>query len=73
MTTKPRVFLSLLVFALLAAGVPLLERWIKCQQPSSEACVWAKAFLPLSFGIGTVLGVLAALVTWFLLGARGRK
>lgn len=70
MATKRRAFISLLLLALFGAGIPLLERWIKCQQPLSEACVWAKAYLPLSFAIGAAIGLLAALLAWFVLGGR---
>jgi hypothetical protein len=69
MGPKRRALLSVLVFVVLAAGVPLLELWIKCRQPVSEACVWAKAYLPLSLGIGVVIGLLAAVIAWFVLGA----
>jgi len=66
---KRRVLISVLLLLVIAAGVPLLELWIKCQRPASEACVWAKAYLPLSVGIGAVIGVFAAALAWFILGA----
>ena len=73
MDSKRRALAGILVFLLVGAGVPFLELWLKCRQPMSEACVWAKAYLPLSLGIGAVLGILAAVVAWFVLGAwRGK-
>lgn len=63
----------MVAFALLtviAVGIPLLERWLKCWDPVSEACVWAKAYLPLSFGLWAVAGLVAAGIAWAILGAR---
>jgi hypothetical protein len=64
---KYRLLLSAVLLVSIAVGVPLAERWFKCRQPVSEGCVWAKAYLPLSFGLWTVAGLLAAVVLWFLL------
>lgn len=70
MPTMRRAFISLLLLVLFGAGIPLLERWIKCRQPASEACVWAKAYLPLSFAVGVAIGLIAAVLAWFLLAGR---
>jgi hypothetical protein len=56
----------------IGAGIPLLERWFKCRRPVSEACVWAKAYLPLSFGLWTIVGLVAAVALWFILSRRTR-
>ena len=61
--------IALAVFAALAFGVPYGERWLKCRDPVSEACVWAKAYMPLSIGIGVVLGLVAGLVIYLALRA----
>jgi hypothetical protein len=54
---------ALAVGLIVAVGVPLGERWRDCRAPASEACVWDKALLPVSLGVGVVLGaVVAALV-----------
>ena len=73
MGSKRKAFVSVLILVLVGAGVPLLELWIKCREPVSEACVWAKAYLPLSLGVGAVIGIVAAVATWFVLGAWGAK
>jgi hypothetical protein len=69
MNKKLRLFVATVLTILVGAGVPLLERVIKCQQPTSEACVWAKAYLPLSFGLWSIAGVVAGVVAWFVLRA----
>jgi hypothetical protein len=73
MARKPRALISLALFIAIAAGVPLLERWYKCLQPISEACVWAKAYLPLSFGLWSVAGLIAAVAAWHLLRGRTER
>jgi hypothetical protein len=58
-----RVF-GVLALALAAgAGVSLLKLWFSCRQPESEACVWGKAYLPLSLPFESVaIGVLFLMV-----------
>jgi hypothetical protein len=73
MAWKFRALVCLLVVVGIGAGVPLVERWMKCRLPMSEACVWAKAYLSLSFALWAVAGLLAAFVTWVLLGRRPDK
>jgi hypothetical protein len=56
----------------LAAGVgyPLVDLSLACRVPTSEACVWGKAYFPLTLGIsvvilgGVVTGLLYALLIW---------
>jgi hypothetical protein len=62
-----RLLVAIILALLIGAGIPLLERGIKCQQPTSEACVWAKAYLPLSFGLWSIAGVIAGVIAWFVL------
>ena len=49
----------------MAAGIayPLIDLAIACRTPTSEACVWGRAYLPLTLGVSLVLvgGVVAAL------------
>ena len=45
------------VFLFLALGVPLMEVGYKCLQPTSEGCVWGKSLLPVSVGVGSVIGL----------------
>ena len=54
----------------LAAGLlvgiayPLIDLALACRRPESEACVWGKAYFPLTLGLSLVLlgGVTAAVV-----------
>ncbi len=72
MTKKSKSLIALGLLASIGAGVPLVERWIKCLKPVSEACVWAKAYMPLSFALWTGAALLAAVIAWHLLGCRQR-
>jgi hypothetical protein len=72
-----RIPISRLVAAA-AVGVaaPNLEVALKCRQPSSEACVWSKSYLPLTRPLYFVLfGLLTyavlSLILWMV--ARARK
>jgi hypothetical protein len=63
-----RVLVATLVGALAALMVPYGNLWLKCQAPTSEACVWTRAYLPLSLGLTVViLGVPVFVVTLMLL------
>lgn len=63
-----RLVIATLVGALAALAVPYGNLWIKCQAPTSEACVWSKAYLPLSLGLtAVILGVPVFVVTLMLL------
>lgn len=56
----------------LSAGVgyPVVSVAVACGAPSSEACVWGKAYLPLNLTIsvvvvgGIVTGLCLAVLTW---------
>ena len=72
MSKKSRLLVAAALLALVGAGVPLLERWFKCLEPTSEGCVWAKAYLPLSFALWTVVGAVVAAIAWHLLRGKGR-
>jgi hypothetical protein len=63
-----RLLIATLVGALAALAVPYGNLLLKCQQPASEACVWTKAYLPLSLGFtAVILGVPVFIVTLMLL------
>lgn len=72
MSKKPRLLLAAALLVSIGAGVPLVERWIKCLEPVSEGCVWAKAYMPLSFALWTIVGVLVAGVAWHFLRGKSR-
>jgi hypothetical protein len=68
-------------FTAFAAGLivglsyPVVDLALACRAPSSEACVWGKAYLPLTFGVSLVLlgGVVTALVYAALTWRRRRQ
>ncbi len=66
-----RVVIAALVAALAALAVPYGNLWLKCQQPTAEACVWTKAYLVPSLGLTAVtLGIPVFVVTLILLRRR---
>jgi hypothetical protein len=63
-----RLLIATLAGVVAALAVPFGNLWLKCQVPTSEACVWSKAYLPLSLGLTTfILGVPVFIVTLMLL------
>ena len=70
------MFRSRAIRVLIATGVGLVATlvvpfgnlWLKCQLPTSEACVWSKAYLPLSLAFtAVILGLPSFILTLFLL------
>ena len=63
-----RILARLLASAAIAAAMPWVEVRLTCyRNPSSEACVWGKAYLPLSTGISTVFFTpLVFLILWLI-------
>jgi hypothetical protein len=61
----------------LIAGMayPFIDLALACRAPTSEACVWGKAYLPLTLGLSLVMvgGVVAILTYLFLARKRHRK
>ena len=69
MLSRRSSFLVALTFGLLVGvGYPFVDLAIACRVPTSEACVWGKAYLPLTLGVSMVLlgGVATILVYAFL-------
>lgn len=55
-------------------GYPLVDLALACRQPTSEACVWGKAYFPLALGLSVVLlGGGVAGLTYAALAWRRRK
>jgi hypothetical protein len=64
-----RLLVSALTGTVAALAVSLGNLWLKCLQPASEACVWTRAYLPLSLAVTfAILGVPVFVVTLVLLG-----
>jgi hypothetical protein len=61
---RRRLFEALAVGALVGVGYPIVDVLMACRAPDSEACVWGKAYLPLSLALsvpllgGSVAGLL---------------
>ncbi|HYG55042.1 MAG TPA: hypothetical protein VD965_07075 [Burkholderiales bacterium] len=58
---RARAAVSALVGLAAGAAYPVVDLLVSCRHPASEACVWAKAYLPLTFALsipilGTVVG-----------------
>lgn len=55
-------------------GYPYLDLALACRIPDSEACVWGKAYFPLTMGLSlTLLGGLAAGLVYAVVVWRRRK
>jgi hypothetical protein len=64
-------FLTALALGLIAGlAYPLIDLALACRAPVSEACVWGKAYLPLTLVLsvvvlgGAVTGLLYAVLAW---------
>ena len=70
-----RPFLTALAAGLSAGiGYPVVDVMLACRAPISEACVWGKAYFPLSLGVSVVLvGGLVTGVLYALLLRRGKS
>jgi hypothetical protein len=64
------IFAGLLV----GVGYPFVDLALACRAPISEACVWGKAYLPLTLGVsvvvlgGVVTGLFYAVLLWWRRG-----
>ena len=59
----PRIVATLGLALAAGAAASLLKLWFFCRRPESEACVWGKAYLPLSLPFEAVaLGCLFLIV-----------
>ena len=66
MTRRVTLVGALAAGLLLGVGIPLVELWVECRQPTSEACVWDRALLGVSLSVGAVLGLVAGTVAYFV-------
>ena len=65
-------FLIALAVGLIAGiGYPFVDLILACRIPASEACVWGKAYFPLTLALsvvligGTATGLLYLVLRWF--------
>ena len=68
------LLIALFVGALIGIGYPILDLAWACRSPESEACVWGKAYFPLTVTISVVLlgGAAAGLLYVLLMRRRNR-
>ena len=71
MNTMPKA----LALGLLAGiGYPLIDLAVACREPVSEACVWGKAYLPLTLGLSLFLaGGGVSVLAYLLLSRKGQS
>jgi hypothetical protein len=69
-TRRTAILWSLLFGIVVGGGYPCIDLVVACRVPASEACVWGKAYFPLSLGLSLVLlggvsaGLLYAWLSW---------
>ena len=62
--------IALSVGLVVGIGYPFVDLVLACRRPISEACVWGKAYFPLTLGVsvvilgGGVTGLLYAALMW---------
>lgn len=54
-TRRKALVLSLGLGLAVGGAYPFIDLMLACRAPSSEACVWGKAYLPLTLGLSLVL------------------
>ena len=71
MLSRRSLFLAALFVGLVVGvGYPFVDVALACRVPISEACVWGKAYLPLTLGVsvlvlgGVVTALLYAVLVW---------
>lgn len=75
LSRRAPLLIALLVGAVIGIGYPFLDVALACRAPDSEACVWGKAYFPLTLTISVVVlgGVAAGLVYAVLIWRRSRQ
>jgi hypothetical protein len=61
--------IALSIGLLIGTGYPIIDLGLACRAPASEACVWGKAYLPLTLSVSVVFlgGVVTGLLDAVLL------
>ena len=69
-----QVFCAVVLGLLAGVASPFIDAALSCRAPESEACVWGKAYLPLSLGISVpVIGTIVAVIAYAVMAWRGDK
>ena len=65
---RTSLLIALALGLVVGTAYPLIDLVLACRAPISEACVWGKAYLPLTLGLSLVMvGGIVALLTYLLL------
>jgi hypothetical protein len=68
-----RLWTAAILGAVAGTAYPFVDVALACRVPASEACVWGKAYLPLSLGISIpLIGGVVAVVAYAFMAWRGR-
>lgn len=69
---RSSLLIALAIGLLAGIAYPLVDLALACRTATSEACVWGKAYLPLTLGLSLVLvgGVVSALAYGLLIWKR---
>ena len=67
MTRRGTLVRALVGGVAIGLAFPLAELALDCRVRTSEGCVWGRALLPVSLGVGAVLGLVAGTVVYFVL------
>jgi hypothetical protein len=64
LSRRSSLLTALAIGLLVGVTYPVVDLGLACRSPASEACVWGKAYLPLTLGVSVVLlgGLVAALL-----------
>ena len=75
LSRRAPLLIALLVGAAIGVGYPFVDVALACRVPISEACVWGKAYFPLTLTVSVVVlgGVVTGLVYAVLVWRRGRQ
>jgi len=75
LSRRAPLLIALLVGAAIGVGYPFVDVALACRIPISEACVWGKAYFPLTLTVSVVVlgGVVTGLVYAVLVWRRGRQ
>ena len=71
MSGRGRTFIAMGIGLLVGAAYPLIDLFLSCRAPTSEACVWGKSLLPLTLGVSIpLIGGVAAVLAYVVLSRR---
>jgi hypothetical protein len=64
LSPRASVIVAILVGIVVGVSYPYVDLALACREAASEACVWGKAYLPLTLGLSLLVvgGVTAGLV-----------